>query len=141
MQPNGTVGYLGAEVDVAGPLVDVVEVLGEALPRPREALVQRGAGDVLDALHQFDQPLVIRRAERREADAAVAHHDRGHAVPARRCQLDVPRRLAVVVGVDVDEAGCDELAVGVELAAAACVDVSDSGDHAVVDRDVGRTYR
>ena len=81
--------------------------------------MQRRAGDVLDALHQLDQPLVVGRAHRREADAAVAHHDRGHAMPARRCQLDVPRRLAVVVGVDVDEAGRDEGAVGVELAAAA----------------------
>ena len=141
VQAERAVGDLGAEVDVAGPLVEVVEVLGEGLPRPRQAFVQRRAGDVLDALHQLDQPLVIGRADGGEADAAVAHHDRGDAVPARRRQLDVPRRLAVVVGVDVDEPGRDEGAVGVELAAAAPVDVADGGDDAVVDGDVGRAHR
>ena len=40
----------------------------------------------------------------READAAVAHHDGGDAVPRRRQQAAVPGGLAVVVGVDVDEA-------------------------------------
>ncbi len=56
---------------------------------PRQALVQRGAGDVLDALHQLDEPVVVGRAHRREADAAVAGHDGGDAVPRRR---DQPRR-------------------------------------------------
>ena len=66
--------------------------------------LQRGAGDVLHALHQADEPLVAIRGHRREADAAVAHHDGGDAVPAARRELLVPRGLAVVVRVDVDEA-------------------------------------
>ena len=44
------------------------------------------------------------RPHRREADAAVAHHARRHAVQRRRRELVVPRHLAVVVRVDVDEA-------------------------------------
>ena len=39
----------------AAPL-ERVEVLGKALPLPLDALVQRGARDVLDALHELDQP-------------------------------------------------------------------------------------
>ena len=79
---------------------------------------------------------------RREADAAVAHHDRGHAVPGRRGELGVPRGLAVVVGVDVDEARRDERAVGVDLPArrvpSTCADL---GDHPVVDGHVGGAGR
>ena len=77
-----------------------------------EPFVQRGARDVLDAFHQLDEPVVVGRAHGREADAAVAHHDGGDAVPRRRRELAVPRGLAVVVGVDVDEAGRHERAVG-----------------------------
>ena len=40
----------------------------------------------------------------RERDAAVAEHDRGHAVPARRRRVGVPGELRVEMGVDVDEA-------------------------------------
>ena len=107
-----------------GLRVDVVEVLGERLPLPRQALVEGDAGDVLDALHQLDQAVVVGRAHRREPDAAVAHHGRRDAVPARRGQLGVPRGLAVVVGVDVDEARRDQGAVGVDLAATACRDLA-----------------
>ena len=48
------VGDLGADVDAVGR-VDGVEVLAERLPAPRDALVQGGAGDVLDGLHQRDE--------------------------------------------------------------------------------------
>ena len=89
----------------------------ERLPLPRDAFVQRGAGDVLDALHQADQPVVLVGPHRREADAAVAHHDRRHAVLARRREQRVPGDLAVVVRVDVDEAGRDEEPVGVDACA------------------------
>ena len=118
VEAQGAVGHLGAEVDVVGPALDGVEVLGEATPTPSQALVQRRAGDVLDALHQLDEAVVVGRADRGEADAAVAHHDRGDAVPRRRRERGVPGGLAVVVGVDVDEAGRDQRAVGVDLGGA-----------------------
>ena len=44
--------------------------------------MQGRAGDVLDALHQLDQPVVLVRLHRGEADAAVAHDGGGDAVPA-----------------------------------------------------------
>src|SRR3546814_5159595 len=85
---------------------------------PYTTLFRSGAGDVLDALHQLDQALVVGRAHRREADAAVAGHHGGDPVPGRRVEAVVPGGLAVVVHVDVDEAGRDEQAIGVELLAA-----------------------
>ncbi len=48
---------LRADIDGERPLLDGVEVLGEALPLPGDALGQRGAGNVLDAFHQLDEPL------------------------------------------------------------------------------------
>ena len=103
-QPHRAVAHLGGEVDVVRTALERVEVLADAAPVPRQTLVQRGTGNVLDALHQLDELRVIRRADGREPDAAVAHHDRGHAVAGRRLQSRVPRRLTVVVRVDVDEA-------------------------------------
>ena len=44
-----------------GPAVERVHELGERLPVPREALVQHRAGDVLDAFHQLDEPVVVGR--------------------------------------------------------------------------------
>ena len=57
---------------------------------------------------RLDQPLLRARAHRREADAAVAGDDGGDAVPRRRLDDRVPGDLAVVVRVEVDEAGRDE---------------------------------
>ena len=75
------------------------------LPSPRDALGERGAGNVLDAFHQLDERRLATRAHRREADAAVAHHARRDAVQRRGEQLPSHDDLAVVVRVDVDEAG------------------------------------
>ena len=53
------VGEEGGDVEHAVHALDLVEVLGEGLPVPRHALVQGGAGDVLDALHELDQPVAV----------------------------------------------------------------------------------
>jgi hypothetical protein len=42
--------HVGGDVDRARQLLERVQILGEALPVPRDALGERGAGDVLDAL-------------------------------------------------------------------------------------------
>ena len=41
------------------------------------------------------------------------------------------------MGVDVDEAGSDHQALGVDFLAAEVVDLTDGGDDAVVDGDIG----
>src|SRR3546814_19466101 len=124
MEPQRAVGNLRGQIDVVGPVVERVEELGVGLPGPRKALVQGGAGDVLDALHQLDQALVGGRAHLRESDAAVAGHPGGDPVPGRRAEAVVPGGLAGVVHVDVDEAGGEEPATGYELLWAGSVAIS-----------------
>ena len=126
------------DVDRARCPVEGVEVLGKRLPVPRDPLGERAAGDVLDAFHELDEPLVPVGARRREADAAVPEDGRGHAVPARRCQVRVPGRLPVEVGVHVDEPRRDQQPVGVDDASRAIVGASHVDDHAALDRYVGR---
>ena len=56
--PHRAVGDLGADVDRPAPPLQRVEVLGEGLPLPLDPLGERRAGDVLDALHEADEPVV-----------------------------------------------------------------------------------
>src|SRR6202034_2026443 len=79
--PQRTVGDEGRHVEYTRRPLHLVEVLAEGLPVPVHALGERGAGNVLDALHQLNQPGAVGLAGRREAHAAVAHHDGGDAVP------------------------------------------------------------
>ncbi len=141
VEPQRAVRHLHRDVDVEGPPVERVHELGERLPVPGETLLQHHARDVLDALHQLDEPVVISRAHRREPDAAVADDDRRDTVPRRRDHPLAPRRLAVVVRVDVDEAGRDEKTVGVDRALGGAADLADLGDDTAVDRDVGGACR
>src|SRR5262249_61314722 len=90
--------------------VEVAIVLTERFPSPRDAGGHGGAGDVLHALHEEHEIVAIGGTAGGEADAAVAHHHGGDAVVARRRAEPVPRDLRVEMGVDVDEAGRDELA-------------------------------
>src|SRR5439155_7337976 len=118
------------------------QVLGEGLPAPLDALVQCGTGDVLDAFHQLDEALLATRAHRREAHAAVADDDGGHAVARRRLEHRVPRGLSVVVRVDVDEAGRDNEPRRVDdLNRVALDGRADFDDHTVLDRDVADELR
>ena len=132
------VRHLRGDVDRARHLLDRVEVVGESLPAPLDALGQRAARDVLDALHQLDEPLLAARAYRRESHAAIAHDDRRDPVPRRRGEQRIPADLTVVMGVDVDEPGGDDEPVGVDRApGGGSRKVTDLGDDAVVDRHVG----
>ena len=110
---HGHVRYLGPHVHgVRG--VDAVEIFGERFPAPGNAVMERGAGNVLHAFHELHQLVLGAGPHRRETDAAIAHDDRGDAVPAARGDLLVPADLAVVVGVDVDETRGQQLAPGID---------------------------
>ena len=80
---------------------------------------------------------MIRGADWRETNTTVAHDDGGHTMPARWRELAVPGRLAVIVRVDVDEAGLDKPAVGVDFTMAGARHLAYLGDDAVGDRDIG----
>ena len=55
VQTQRAVRHLSRDVDVVGTCIDRVEKLAERVPVPRQALVQRGTRDVLDAFHQLDE--------------------------------------------------------------------------------------
>ena len=129
--------HLATDIGDLRQPVDVIEELGERLPTPLDAGCERGARDVLDTLHEPDEPVMSIGCSRREADAAVAHDHGGDAVPARRRQERIPRDLPVVVGVDVDEAGRHQRTVGIDHLASRALDATDVGDGAIGDGDIG----
>ena len=132
------VRHLHTDVDGERAAVERVEVFGERLPGPVHPLAQRGTGDVFDALHQTDEPLLRTRAHRRESDAAVPGDDGGDAVSRRRLEDRVPCGLTVVVRVHVDEPWSDEHAGRVDRLGGFAVErpVRHGDDDAVLRRDV-----
>ena len=114
---HGAVRHVGRDVDGARQLLERVEILGKALPVPGQPSASAVPGmSSTPSIRPISHWCAIGRG-RREADAAVAHDDGGDAVPGRRRHLRVPRRLAVIVRVDVDEARRDDLAGRVDLLA------------------------
>jgi hypothetical protein len=99
--------------------------------------LRSSAGDVLDPFHQLDQLFPVGGLAGGEPDAAIAHDRGGDAVPGRGRQMVVPYRLRIVVGVDVDEAGRDQLALGVDFLGAAFCDLADHSDAVAGDADIG----
>ena len=128
---------VGQEVDRLRGALHRIEEFGEAHPVPGHPLLHRGERDRLDPGHRQHRPLALLRAHRGEAEAAVPDDRGGDAVPAGEGAVGVPEDLGVVVGMEVDEAGGDVEAAGVEdLARVARWDAADLGDDAVLDGDV-----
>ena len=124
------VRQLRADIHVEAALRQPVHVIRKAFPGPGNAGAQHRLGNILDAFHQLDQPDMIGRPARREADAAIAHDRRGDAVLRRGRDVLAPGDLAVIMGVDVDKAGRDQFAPGVDLFLALARDLADFGDAA-----------
>ena len=124
-------------VDRRVEVVECVEVLAVALPRPRQPAEDRLCRDVLDALHHVREHLAIVGPTRCERDAAVAHQRGRDAVVARRGEQRIPADLRVEVAVDVDESRGDRLSGGIDLTDADLVDPSDRRDRDAGDPDVG----
>jgi hypothetical protein len=137
---HGPCGICAGDVERAGDLVDRVEVLADRLPVPPDRLAERRARNALDALHEPDEPVVAVGRGRREADAAVAHHHGGDAVPQRRREQRVPGGLAVVVRVHVDEAGGHHEPVASISRRPGSGTAPTRGDAIAVDGDVGRAH-
>src|SRR5207245_4029123 len=72
-----------------------------------------------------------------EADAAIAHDCCRDAVLRGRRDVLAPGDLAVIMGVDVDKAGRDQFAFGVDLFLALRGNPADFGDAAAGDRHIG----
>ena len=93
--------------------VERAEELAEGLEGPRHPVERRGI-HALDPGEHLGDVLVVVGPARRDGEAAVAGGDRRDAVQRGGVAERVPRELRVVVGVDVDDAGRDDEAVGVD---------------------------
>ena len=136
IHPQRRVRQISGDVDVALSRLHRIEVLGERLPIPWQAVDHHHAGDVLHAGHHVDEDVVVLGATGREANAAVAHHRGRHAVRRRRRHAVGPDGLPVVMGMEIDKTGCDEESGRVDLAGSVPVHSADGRDDAVADRDI-----
>src|SRR5207249_867077 len=114
------------------------QVAREVLPRPRDTGAQRLDGHALDEEEELHERLAVSLAAGRDGEPAVAHDDGRDAVPRRGARLRVPEELAVVVGMDVDEAGGEGEARAVELAGATLGDAPDGRYTVAGDGEIAR---
>ena len=117
-QPQRGVADVRGEVQRGAAPLDRREVLGEGREVPRDARAERLDVHVLDVLERAGDDVAVLGPRRRDREAAVAGDDGGDAVEARRRERRVPEHLRVVVRVDVDEPGRDDVPAGVEHALA-----------------------
>ena len=132
---------LRRHVDGARLTLERVEEFGEALPIPGQALGHRRAGDFLDAFHQIHQRRAMLLLRRREADAAIAEHHGGDAVPRRGREDRVPDRLAVIMRVHIDPARRDQKPGRIDLAPPRPELAADRGDPLAGNRDIAGEAR
>ena len=78
--------------------------------------------------------LVGRRGRQRESAVAAEH--RGDTVLQRRARRRVPEQLRVVVGVQVDEAGCERLPFRINGFRGQVIHIADRDDQSVLHPDI-----
>jgi len=112
---GGSVADERRHVDRSAVRLEGIEVLREGLEAPvAEAGAQRIDAHALHVLERAHDQVTVLGPRGRNREAAVAHHDGGHAVPRRAAHQPVPHDLGVVVGVDVHEPGAHDAASGVD---------------------------
>ena len=141
VNPERRMRQVDGGIDIARPGVQRVEIFGEGLPLPLDPLGQGSARNVLDPFHEADEPLVAIGLGGGESHPAIAHHERGDAVPRRRGELGVPGDLAVVVRVDIDPTRSDQEAIRFDDPLGTALDGAHFGDAAGIDRHIGGTSR
>ena len=116
VHPHRGVAHVTPVVQRRAPALHGVEILREGLELvPRHADREGVEAHVLHVLQRSGEQRDQVRSDGGDGESAVAGDDAGHAVEGRRGEPRVPEHLGVVVGVDVDEPGGDDLARGVEL--------------------------
>jgi hypothetical protein len=129
-------------VDALGAPVDGVQVLGERLEAPVDALLEGVHRHALHVLERAHDGVAVLGPGGRDAEPAIAHHDARDPVPRRRREVAVPEDLRVVVRVDVDEARRQRQAVEVDhlrcRVGHQLARERHGGDAVAGDRDVGR---
>ena len=129
-------------VDALRRALEGVEVLGDRLPVPLHAHLHGLEGDRFVARHGQHRTVAVVGLDGGEAEAAVAEHDGGDAVPPGAGAPGVPADLGVVVGVQVDESRRDDVAFGVDgPRGPARRPPPELGDAAVLDPDISPVTR
>ena len=136
MEPRGAVPHQPADVDHRLQAFDGIQVAAVGLPIPRQAGEDGVLGNVLDGLHHAGKELPVLLAAGRERDAAVAEQGGGDAMPSHRRHMRIPADLRIQMGVQVDEAGRDDEALGVDFFLANALHFANGGDGTAVDGDV-----
>ena len=131
------VAHVTRVVDALRHAVEYVEVLRIGLPTPCDAGQHGFASDVLGALEIAEYEVGLGLPAGREGEAAIAHHHAGDAVVARAGADGVPEHLGIHVRMAVDEARCDNVALGVDGLPCLVRDATDRRDVAVLDPDIG----
>ena len=93
-----------------------VEIFGKRLEPPfvAETGLQRLDAHALDIFECPQNKTAVLLARRRNAEPAIAYHDRRHTVPRRDRQLPVPQKLGIVMRMYIDDAGGNDLPPGVD---------------------------
>ena len=143
VEPQRRVAEQGGDVDRRAALLERVEILREGLERPgvAQAGLERLEAHALDLLERLHDQLAMDRLGRGDAEAAIADHRRGHAMPRRDAEHAIPQDLRVVVRVHIDEARRHDLAGGVDGRGGRPVGLAQGDDLAVLDADVADEAR
>ena len=130
-------------VDQRTLLFHDIEILGKRLEPPivAETGLKRLDAHALDILERPQDKAAMLLARRCDAEAAIAHHDRRHTVPRRDRQLPVPKKLRIVMRMDVDDAGSNHLPPGIDSRLRAGGGVSHGHNFAVENTDVSGITR
>ena len=137
VRPQRRVTHVPGVVDALLDPLDGVEIVGEGLPLPADPLQHGFPGDVLGPLETAHDQVLVGLGARGQREAAIAQDGRGDPVPRRAGAERVPEHLGVHMGMDLDEAGRHEFALGIDLLGASFTDPADGGDAAVLHADVG----
>ena len=136
VEARRAVPHEAADVDHRLQAFDGVQIAAVGFPIPGQAGEDGVLRNVLDGFHHAGEELPVLRPARGEGDAAVAEQGGGDAMPGHRRHVRIPADLGIEMGVQIDEAGRDGMAGGVDLLLAGLRHCADRGDRIAVNGDV-----
>jgi hypothetical protein len=128
----------GAHVGHHAAALHGVQEFGIALEVPLHAGAQGLQRHAFHVRERAQREVAVRRPAGRDGEAAVADDDGGHPERGGRRRERIPGELGVVVRVDVDDAGRQHEAAGVDATRGGAGILADGRDAPVLDGDGAR---